>query len=87
MESQEAGQAAAECSALIELFKTHRHKCLEIEILPSEIAPPLGSLLLIDQECIGIPKGVLVKAFLQARKLFQAASQQVRRRTFSSPQS
>jgi hypothetical protein len=44
----------------------------EIEILPVGISPPPGSLILLDEECIGIPKPVLVQAFLFARASFMA---------------
>lgn len=42
----------------------------QIEILPPAITPPGGELLMIDNECIGIPKKVLVEAFLVARAQF-----------------
>jgi predicted small integral membrane protein len=38
----------------------------EIEVLPSSFEIP-ESLIFIDGTCLGIPKKVLVKAFLQAR--------------------
>lgn len=47
----------------------HENEVLEIEILPPAITPPDG-LLLEDGSSLGVPKKVLVVAFLEARRAF-----------------
>jgi hypothetical protein len=56
--------------ALLKAFSTDAR--YEIEILPSSIAPPDGQLIMVDEECIGVPKAVLVQAFLVARSQFMS---------------
>ncbi|KAI9674363.1 MAG: hypothetical protein M1829_003765 [Trizodia sp. TS-e1964] len=50
---------------ITDFFNGHAGRLLEIEILPSSFTTTL-----IDGPNIGIPKGVLVAAFLAARKIF-----------------
>lgn len=56
--------------AIINAFESHQNVTLELEILPSAVAVPEGELILQDGRCIGIPKKVLVHAFIRARALF-----------------
>ena len=55
--------------ALNDFFKAHEDVKVEIEILPSALAP-IGALILQDGINIGIPKKVLVQAYLKARTIF-----------------
>lgn len=63
--AQEQAYTAIKC-----VFDKHEYEVLEIEILPKAFAPVDGSLLVVDGLCIGIPKAVLVHAFLHARAIF-----------------
>lgn len=56
--------------AIVNAFESHQNLALELEILPSAVAVPEGKLILQDGRCIGIPKKVLVHAFIRARGLF-----------------
>ena len=55
--------------ALNDFFKAHEDVTVEIEILPSALAPT-DTLILQDGINIGIPKKVLVQAYLNARTIF-----------------
>ena len=55
--------------ALNDFFKAHEDVIVEIEILPSALAPT-NALTLQDGTNIGIPKKVLVQAYLKARTIF-----------------
>ncbi|OCK91039.1 uncharacterized protein K441DRAFT_576677 [Cenococcum geophilum 1.58] len=55
--------------ALNDFFKAHENVAVEIEILPSALAPT-DALILQDGINIGIPKKVLVQAYLKARTIF-----------------
>lgn len=55
--------------ALNDFFKAHEDVTVEIEILPSALAPS-DTLVLQDGINIGIPKEVLVQAYLKARTIF-----------------
>ena len=55
--------------ALNDFFKAHEDVAVEIEILPSALAPT-DTLVLEDGINIGIPKEVLVQAYLKARTIF-----------------
>ncbi|KAK8218666.1 hypothetical protein IWZ01DRAFT_538255 [Phyllosticta capitalensis] len=59
-------------NALVDVFNKYDSRTIQIEILPPAISPPEGSLLLEDEEegSVGIPKAVLLSAFLAARKVF-----------------
>jgi len=50
-------------------FYEHQDEVIEIEILPPAIEPPDG-IIMQDGLSIGIPKKILVLAFLEARKRF-----------------
>ncbi|KAK7522264.1 uncharacterized protein IWZ02DRAFT_371896 [Phyllosticta citriasiana] len=58
--------------ALVNVFHKYEFRTIQIEILPPAISPPEGSLLLEDEEegSVGIPKAILLNAFLAARKVF-----------------
>jgi hypothetical protein len=62
--------AGGSYDALGKLFEVHRDDVLEIEILPSAISPEEGQFYVQDGLNIGIPKKVLVSAFLRAREVF-----------------
>ena len=55
--------------ALNDFFKAHEDVIVEIEILPSALAPT-DALTLQDGTNIGVPKKVLVQAYLKARTIF-----------------
>ena len=55
--------------ALNDFFKAHEDVAVEIEILPSALAPN-DTLILRDGINIGVPKKVLVQAYLKARSIF-----------------
>lgn len=55
--------------SLCRYFDEHEHEVIEIEILPSAIEPPTGSLMQ-DGSSLGIPKKALAGAFLAARQAF-----------------
>jgi hypothetical protein len=55
--------------ALNDFFKAHEDVVVEIEILPSALTPT-DALTLQDGINIGIPKKVLVQAYLKARTMF-----------------
>jgi hypothetical protein len=59
-----------EYAALLDAFQSNKQQVLEIEIVPTSITPPPGTLILIDEACVGVPKKVLVKAFYHATRLF-----------------
>jgi hypothetical protein len=61
--------------ALSGLFQYHHDDVLEIEILPSAIAPPAGQFFIQDGLFVGISKTVLVSAFLIARDVFSRRNQ------------
>jgi hypothetical protein len=61
--------------ALRRLFEHHREHVLEIEILPSAIAPSAGEFLVQDDLFVGLSKKVLVSAFLVARDVFSRRNQ------------
>jgi hypothetical protein len=44
----------------------------EIGIVPPAFMPSTEEIILIEEECIGIPNTVLVEAFLVARQVFMA---------------
>ena len=74
--SEQPSQAAhtpedASYEALQEFFKTHQDELVEIEVLPPALAPVEG-FLLQDGKYLGVPKRVLVQAFLTARNIFLA---------------
>lgn len=56
--------------ALRALFEAHQGHVLEIEILPSAMSPEEGQFYVQDGLSVGIPKKVLVSAFLAAREVF-----------------
>jgi hypothetical protein len=70
MASAVGAEAAAAYEAIVKAFGTNSR--YEIEILPSSIIPPDGQLVMVDEECIGIPKKVLVQGFLVARAKFMS---------------
>lgn len=61
-------------TALDNFLTQHEYETVEIEVLPDAIEPPDGSILLEDGRCLGIPKKVLVMAYLEAKKIFFANS-------------
>ena len=67
-----AAEQQAAYNALTRLFEEHeqRETVVQIEVLPRAIVPPRGELILHDGSCIGMPKDVLVKAFLAAQKIY-----------------
>lgn len=69
--AQEQAYNALNC-----IFDKHENEVLEIEILPKAFTPVDGSLLLVDDLCIGIPKAVLIHAFLYARAIFSRRHEQ-----------
>ena len=69
--AQEQLQQAA-YDALTNYFNAHLDEVLEIEILPPS-HEPVGSLILEDGPNLGLPKKVLVLAFIHARRLFFAS--------------
>jgi hypothetical protein len=62
-------------NALRQLFEDNLERKLEIEILPPAISPPDTSFFIQDELSIGIPKKVLVSAFLRAREIFANRNQ------------
>jgi hypothetical protein len=62
-------------NALKCLFDEYHEHTLEIEILPPAIAPPDKSFFIQEEFSVGIPKKVLVSAFLRAREVFAGRSQ------------
>jgi hypothetical protein len=56
--------------ALSKVFDDHKDDILEIEILPSAMAPQEGQSYIQDGLNVGIPKKALVSAFLRAREVF-----------------
>lgn len=63
--------------ALERLFSDNIDKVLDIEVLPSSVLVPDGQLFFEDELGVGIPKKVLVAAFVKARELFAARSANV----------
>ncbi|KAE9987260.1 hypothetical protein EG328_003393 [Venturia inaequalis] len=61
-------------NALERLFAANIDKVLDIEILPSLADVPDGQLFFEDELGVGIPKKVLVNAFVKAREIFAARS-------------
>jgi len=61
-------------NALQCMFSDNKDNVLEIEILPSSFVFPEGQILLQEDLSIGIPKKVLVTAFLRAREVFAVRS-------------
>jgi hypothetical protein len=57
-------------NALRRLFEEYHEHALEIEILPPAIVPPDQDFFVQDEFSVGIPKKVLVSAFLRAREVF-----------------
>ncbi|KAF2100466.1 hypothetical protein NA57DRAFT_74075 [Rhizodiscina lignyota] len=55
---------------LSDVFEKNKDSILEIEVLGSEVPLPEGQLILQDGLCVGIPKKVLAKAFVEARAIF-----------------
>ena len=55
--------------ALNDFFKAHEDVAVEIEIIPPALAPN-DALILQDGINIGVPKKVLVQAYLKARSIF-----------------
>ncbi|KAF2108244.1 hypothetical protein BDV96DRAFT_285798 [Lophiotrema nucula] len=51
-------------------FSEHEDDVVEIEMLPPQMKPDDGALILHEGRNLGIPKDVLVMAFLHARQLF-----------------
>ncbi|KAF2794916.1 protein prenylyltransferase [Melanomma pulvis-pyrius CBS 109.77] len=60
--------------ALSEFFSVHEDEVVEIEILPPAIQPTDG-LLMMDGLNVGVPKKILVLAYVKARQLFFASIQ------------
>lgn len=56
-------------NALNDFFAAHEDDVVEIEMLPSAIQPTNG-LLMQDGLNLGVPKKVLVAAYVRARQLF-----------------
>lgn len=56
--------------SLCRYFDEHENEVIEIEILPPAIEPTDGESLMQDGSSLGIPKKVLVLAFLAARQTF-----------------
>jgi hypothetical protein len=56
-------------NALTGFFFSHEDEVVEIEMLPPAIQP-LEGLVMQDGHNLGIPKKVLVAAYIQARQLF-----------------
>ena len=73
LDTQKAIQDAA-YGALERIFSTNIDRVLDIEILPSSAHVPDGQLLFEDELGVGIPKKVLVAAFVKAREIFAARS-------------
>lgn len=71
MATLQDAKEATPFSVLMDIFKSNRQSQLVIEVLPSSIAPPPGEFVFLEDGCLGIPKKVLVKAFLEARLVFQ----------------
>jgi len=69
--NQSEGQNAA-YDALERMFSANIDKVLDIEILPSSADVPGGQLFFEDELGVGIPKKVLVAAFVKAREIFAA---------------
>ncbi|QDS76395.1 hypothetical protein FKW77_003780 [Venturia effusa] len=68
-DAQEDAQSVA-YDALVQLFAANIDKVLDIEILPSSAAVPNGQIFFEDELGVGIPKKVLVAAFIKAREVF-----------------
>lgn len=60
--------------ALERIFSANIDRVLDIEILPSSADVPDGQLFFEDELGVGIPKKMLVAAFVQAREIFAARS-------------
>lgn len=60
--------------ALERMFSANVDKVLDIEILPSSADVPNGQLFFEDELGVGIPKKVIVAAFVKAREVFAARS-------------
>jgi hypothetical protein len=60
--------------ALERIFSAKIDKVLDIEILPSSADVPAGQLFFEDELGVGIPKKLLVAAFVKAREIFAARS-------------
>ena len=56
-------------NALNAFFKVHQDEVVEIEILPPAIQPT-DSLLMNDGLNLGVPKKVLVLAYVEAKRIF-----------------
>ncbi|TID13757.1 protein prenyltransferase [Venturia nashicola] len=61
-------------NALERLFSANIDKVLDIEILPSSVQGPDSPLFFEDGLGVGIPKKVLVAAFVKAREIFASRS-------------
>lgn len=61
-------------NALERMFSVNIDRVLDIEILPSSADVPDGQLFFEDELGVGIPKKVLVAAFVKAREVFAARS-------------
>lgn len=68
------GAHNAAYDALERMFSANIDKVLDIEILPSSVDVPNGQLFFEDELGVGIPKKVLVTAFVNAREIFAARS-------------
>jgi len=64
-----ASQAAYK--AIIDAFQSKPDTALEIEILPAAFTPPAGCLIFNEGTNIGIPKKIIVAAFLSASEIFK----------------
>jgi hypothetical protein len=69
--------------ALERIFSANIDKVLDIEILPSSANVPDGQLFFEDELGVGVPKKVLVAAFVRAREIFAARSTNANDRSYS----
>lgn len=70
---QEADSADAPYDILNRFFKSNRDRIIELEVLPQALAPAEGCILQDGTNlCVnlGVPKKVLIKAYLTARQIF-----------------
>jgi hypothetical protein len=80
--NQSEAQNAA-YDALERMFSGNVDKVLDIEILPSSADVPDGQLFFEDELGVGIPKKVLVAAFVKARDIFAARSTNTHDQSYS----
>ena len=66
VENPDSYSADSPYGVLNEFFVAHQDEIVEVEVLPSALAPTEG-LVLKDGINLGVPKKVLVQAYLTAR--------------------